>query len=226
LSEINEPYAILPGPTIESLRYVGPEGEFVFEVGTVYWKRQPVVRDGHEIEVIGVDSFRRPGDRSGAGPDDEARARILENVRDYYRRRARPYEIRYPSGEREDETGQVRPGFRTALPRAEHSDGWSLTDLYMSPEFPDPNDYPPMVTYQGPEGQAELTREFELVDATRPAARSIRVPEKVRRRVLLPDSLRWTGARSGQPMTDEDRSRIVERVGLVYDTWGHAWVVR
>ena len=226
MSETNEPYAILAGPTIESRRYVGPEGEFVFEVGTVYWKRQPVVRDGHEIDVIGVDSFRRPGDRSRAGPD-EARASILENVRDYYRRRARPYEIRYPSGEREDETGQVRPGFRTALPRAEHSDGWSLTDLYMSPAFPDPNDYPPTVTYGGPEGEAELTREFDLVGSTRPVmGGSIQVPEKVRRRALLADSLHWTAERAGQPMTDEDRARILDRIGLVYDTWGHAFVVR
>jgi hypothetical protein len=227
LSANDEPFTILPGPTIESYRYVGPEGEVDFDVGTVYWKRQPVIRDGHEIEVIAADSLRRPGDRSGASLNDDDRAHVLDNLRLHYRKRGRPFEIRHPSGAREDETGQVRPGFRTGLPTAEHSDGWSLTDLYMSPAFPDPNDYPPTVTYHGPEGEAELAREFELVDSTRPImGGSIQVREKVRRRVLHPDSLHWTGDRAGQHMTDEDRARILDRAALVYDTWGHAYVVR
>lgn len=224
---MNEPFTIRPGPTIESYRYVGPEGEIEFEVGTVYWQRKPVLRDGHEIDVISVDSFRRVGDRSGEALDDESRARILENLRHYYQQRALPYEIRHPSGEREDESGQIRPGFRTALPRAEHSEGWSLTDLYMSRAFPDPDDYPPTVTYQGLEGEAEMTRGFELVDSTRREMGGLlEVREKVRRRTLLADSLHWTGERAGQPMTDEDRARILDCIRFVYDKWGHAYVVR
>jgi len=224
---MNEPFTIRPGPTIESYQYFGPEGEIEFEVGTVYWQRKPVLRDGHEIDLISVDSFRRAGDRSGEPLDDESRARILENLRHHYHQRAMPYEIRHPSGEREDESGQVRPGFRTALPRAEHSDGWSLTDLCMSRAFPDPDDYPPTITYQGLEGEAEMTRGFELLDSTRrEMGRLLEVREKVRRQVLLADSLNWTGERAGQPMTDEDRARILDRVLSVYDTWGHAYVVR
>ncbi|MEP6640208.1 MAG: hypothetical protein ABJC39_12735, partial [Chloroflexota bacterium] len=165
MTAADEPFTIEPGPTFESYRYVGPEGEVAFETGSVHWKRQPVQRDGQEIDVIYPDSFRRPGQGAGEGLDDDTRARVLENVRRYYRRRGRPLEIAHPSGEREDETGRVRPGFRTALPRAEHSDGWSVEDLYMSPAFPDPN-YPPTVTYRGPEGEAELTRGFDLVDST------------------------------------------------------------
>lgn len=52
-----------------------------------------------------------------------------------------------------------------------------------------------------------------MVDATR------------RRRALLADSIHWTGERADQPMSDEDRARILDRIGLVYDTWGHSYVV-
>lgn len=113
------------------------------------------------------------------GLDDDARAHILDNLRQHYRQRGRPFEIRLPSGAREDESGRVRPGFRTALPVAEHSDGWSVTDLYMSRAFPDPNDYPPTTTYRGPEGEAELTRVFDLVESTRPEfGRLIQIRER------------------------------------------------
>ena len=221
------PFTVHPGPTIESYRYVGPEGEVEFEVGTEYWQRKPVLRDGHEIDVISVDSLRRVGDRIGEPLDDEPRAHILENLRYYYRQRALPFEIRHPSGQHEDELGQIRPGFRTGLPRAEHSDGWSLTDLYMSPAFPDPDEYPPTITYQGAEGDAEMFREFEPVDATRREMGGfIEVREKVRRRLVLASSLRWVGKRSGQPMTGNDRARILDRVLSVYDKWGHIYVVR
>jgi hypothetical protein len=123
LSQSDEPYTIEPGPTIESYRYIGPEGELEFEVGTEYWRRKPILRDGHEIDVISVDSFRRVGDRRGQVLDDESKARVVENMRQYYRQRGFPFEIRHPSGQIEDESGHIRPGFKTALPRAEHSDG-------------------------------------------------------------------------------------------------------
>lgn len=63
----DESFAIELGPTIESYRYVGPEGEVVFEEGRVYWKGKPVLRHGHEIDVISATSFHPP-DTSGRGP--------------------------------------------------------------------------------------------------------------------------------------------------------------
>jgi hypothetical protein len=220
-----EPFTIRPGPTFESYRYVGPEGELEFEVGTEYWGRKPVLRHGHEIDVIPAESLRRVGDRSGDALDSESIARVLENIRHYYRQRALPLEIRHPSGQIEDESGDIRPGFKTALPRAEHSEGWSVTDLYMSPAFPDPDAYPPTVTYQGPDGEAAIIRELRLVDAI-PVGGGFASPGgKVRRRVLVADSLRWTRDRAGQDMTDEDRLRILNRIRSVYDKWGHFYDV-
>jgi len=220
---MDEPFSIRPGPSIEIYRYTGPEGEIEFEVGRVYWGGEPVLRDGHAIVVVYPD-FRRVGDRSGEQIDDESCARILGNLRTYYRRRGLPYEIHHRTGEREDESGQLRPGFASALPRASHSDGWSLTDLYLSPEFPDPEVYPPTIAYAGPEGSAELTRTFTIVDEVR-HERFHDVPVKVWRRVLHPGSLHWTGDRTGEPMTDADRARITERVRSVYDEWGYTYEV-
>ncbi|MBA3878059.1 MAG: hypothetical protein C0498_14280, partial [Anaerolinea sp.] len=169
-------------------------------------------------------TFRWAGERAGQPVTDEDRARMADALRAYYRSRGRPYALRHLSGEIEDETGRRYPGFASALPHASHSDGWSLTDFYLSPEFPDPEVYPPTIAYAGPEGSAELTRTFKIVDEVR-HERFHDVPVKIRRTVLHPGTLHWTGDRTDEPMTDADRARIIERIRSVYDEWGHAYEV-
>jgi len=195
-------------PAPERYRYRRPGFEFEFDA----W---------NEIALV---TCRWAGERSAQPVTDEDRALMAEALRGYYRGRGIPYELRHPSGEIEDESGRLRPGFASALPHAAHSDGWSLTDLYLSPEFPDPEVYPPTIAYAGPEGSAELTRSIRLVDEVR-HERFHDVPVTVRRRVLHPGTLHWTGGRTGEPMTDADRARITERVRSVYDEWGYAYEV-
>lgn len=85
-------------------------------------------------------------------------------------------------------TRVVRPGFRTALPRAEHSDGWSVTDLHQSPECPDPDHFPPTIEYSGPEGTAEIGRSIEVVEEL-PHERFRDVVDKIHVTALSPETL-------------------------------------
>jgi len=46
-----------------------------------------------------------------------------------------------------------------------------------------------------------------------------------RRRVLHPGRLSWIGDRDGEPMSDLDRTRIVNRIRSAYDEWGYRYDV-
>lgn len=206
-----------PSITIRSIgretnRYSGPEGEVDFEAFGAMRGGAFVYRHGALVEAVDAATIRWAGPRAGQPMDTEDRDRILERLREYHRSRGIPYSIRHASGEVEDETGAVDPGFRTALPHVEHSDGWSLTDLFMSPEFPDPDDFPPTVRYRDATGEADLPREVPTIDGER-------------RRVLHPGRLRWIGDRDGEPMSDLDRTRIVSRIRSAYDEWGYRYDV-
>lgn len=139
--------------------------------------------------------------------------RFTDAIRRLLRSTGKPFDLRHPSGEIEDETGSRRPGFRSALPRVEHSDGWRLTDLWVSPEHPDPAAPPPTIRCEDATGAAEMPRRI--------AIRGDR-----RLRVLVPQQLRWVGARSGDAMTAEARARILDRVRSAYDEWGRGREIR
>lgn len=209
---------VTPVPTDRELyRYRGPRFEFEFYGSALE-------RGGRTVLSIELGYVRWAGERAGQPVTDEDRALMADALRAYYRGRGIPYELSHLSGEIEDETGRLRPGFASALPRASHSDGWSLEDLWQSPEFPDPEVYPSTIAYADPEGSAELTRSIKIVDEVR-HERFHDVPVKVRRKVLHPATLHWTGDRTGEPMTDIDRARITERIRSVYDEWGYAYEV-
>lgn len=194
----------------ETSRYVGSDGQAEFLETVAMWGGEIVRRSGRVVQAVDVATIHWVGDRSGERMADEDRARIVEAIRNRYRSEGSPYQLRHPTGELEDETGRRGPGFRSALPHAAHSDGWSLTDLWMSPEFPDPASFPPTVVYSDAEGVAELPRRVEV--------RGDR-----RLEVLVPQQLRWRGDRDGQPMAEPDRVRIVERIRSVYDEWGYRY---
>ena len=82
-----------------------------------------------------------------------------------------------------------------------------MVDLFMSPEFPDASDYPPTIEYRDAQGAAEMTRRIEVADG-------------IRQRVLIPDTLRWTGDRSEEAMSDVDRTAILDRIRSIYDHQG------
>lgn len=154
------------------------------------------------------------------------REAILDGIRHWYRSHAIPYELRLPSGAVEDETGAVHPGFRSALPRAAHSDGWNVTDVHQSPEYPDPDRFPQTtVEYAGPEGTAEVRRTIEVRDEVR-HERFRDVVEGIHYTVLAANTLQWTGERSGEPMSEADRERILNRIRSVYDEWGYPYDIR
>ena len=194
----------------ETSRYSGPEGEADFEAFGAMHGGEFVYREGVMVEAIDAASIRWAGSRATQAMDAEDRARILERLRAYFQDRLLPYNIRHPSGEIEDEAGVIHPGFRTSLPRVEHSDGWSLTDLFLSPEFPDAADFPPVVRYRDAAGEAELPREIPTIDGER-------------RRVLHPGALQWVGEREGEPMSEDDRIRIMVRIRSAYDEWGYPY---
>jgi hypothetical protein len=194
----------------ETCRYSGPEGEADFEAFGAMYGGEFVYRDGVMVEAIDADSIRWAGSGQGRPIDAADRARILEGLRVYFREQRIPYNIRHSTGEVEDEAGVIHPGFRTGSPHVEHSDGWSLTDLFLSPEFPDAADYPPTVRYRDATGEAELPRDIPTIDGER-------------RRVLHPGELHWVGEREGEPMSDDDRARIIDRIRSAYDEWGHRY---
>lgn len=194
----------------ETSRYSGPEGQVDFEAFGAMRGGEFVYRDGVMVEAIDAKSLRWAGSPAERSMDAGDRAKILVRLRAYFRERRIPYNIRHQSGEIEDESGVMHPGFRSALPHVEHSDGWSLTDLFMSPEFPDPDDYPPTVRYQDSTGDAELPRAVPMIAGER-------------RRVLRPNGLSWAGEREVEPMADADRARIIDRIRSAYDEWGYRY---
>lgn len=138
------------------------------------------------------------------------RDRVLAAVRAHYCRRDQPLEVVFPSGEVEDESGERSPGFKSALPRAEHSDGWSLEDLWLSPDHPDAAVFPPTIVYRDSAGTVEIPRSIEVADG-------------VRRRLIDVSAIRWIGDRAGEPVGDPDEDRILARVRSAYDRWGEGY---
>ena len=197
----------------QAARYRGSEGEAEFEVVPAYYGGEPLHRGGKAVLSIASDSVRWVGGRQGQAMSESDRARILTAVREHYRRNGQPYELSLPSGEIEDESGHRQPGFRSPLPRAEHSDGWSLEDLWLSPEYPDANDYPPAILYTDATGAAEIPRSIEVAGG-------------VRQRVIDSTAVRWISDRTGDPVTAEERDRILTRVRSAYDRWGEGYRVR
>jgi hypothetical protein len=196
----------------ETNRYIGPVGQADFLATVAIRGGEIIRRGGRVVAAVDVSSIRWTGDRAGEAMSDLDRDRILGAIRRQYGAERAPYQLRHPSGVLEDETGARRPGFRSALPHAEHSEGWSLTDAWMSPEYPDPDSYPPAIVYSDAAGAAELPRRIEV--------RGDR-----RLRVLDSRRLEWIGARSAEAMTDGDRDRIIARVRSVYDEWGYHYEV-
>jgi hypothetical protein len=196
----------------ETGRYTGPLGQADFLATLAMHGGEIVRRAGRMVEAVDVSSIHWTGDRAGAAMSERDRDRILDVIRRHYDAERAPYQLRHLSGELEDETGHRNPGFRSALPNAVHSEGWSVADLWMSPDRPDPDSYPPTIVYEDTAGVAELPRRIEV--------RGDR-----RFRVLVPGRLRWIGDRTGESMTDSDRERILERVRSVYDEWGYRYEV-
>jgi hypothetical protein len=194
----------------ETSRYSGPEGDVDFEAFGVMRGGEFLYRNGVMVEAIDAATLRWAGSSTGRSMTADDRARILDALRAHFRARRIPYNIRHPSGDVEDETGAIHSGFRLALPHVEHSDGWSLTDLFMSPEYPDPDTYPPFVRYRDATGEAELPRQVPTIDGER-------------RRLLDPTGLRWIGDREGEPMNDDDRARLMARIRSAYDEWGYRY---
>ncbi len=182
----------------ETWRYTGPLGDAEFDA---------------PARSIFVPSLRWVGNRSGEPMSELDRSALIAELRRLYREQGEPFELVFPSGEVEDETGSVRPGFRSALPHAEHSDGWSVADLFLSPEYPDADEYPPTIEYSDVCGVIEIPRQIEREGETR-------------RCVLHLSGMRRIGERSGDPIDDEERGRIVERVRIVYDRWGLPYEIR
>ncbi len=209
----------------EAARYSGPEGEATFFAFGAMHGGAFVHRGGQMVEALDAESLAWTGDRAGEPMTEADRAAVLDGIRQWYRSQGIPYDLRLPSGTVEDETGAVRPGFRTALPRAEHSDGWCVTDLRLSPEYPDADHFPPTVEYSGPEGTAEIDRSIEVVEEVR-HERFRDVVDRIRMIVLSAETLRWTGTRAGEAMTDADRHRIMDRIRSVYERWGYRYEIR
>jgi len=194
----------------ETALYRGPEGEAEFGVSLAVYGGEPRSRGGKAVLSIWTGSVRWVGNRRHTAMSEADRDRILAAVGVHYRTKDQPYEFVLPSGEIEDERGERTPGFRSALPCAEHSDGWSVEDLWLSPAYPDAAEFPPTIVYTDATGTAEMPR-------------SIEVAEGVRRRVVDGGAIRWIGDRAGEPVDDCDRDRILSRVRLTYDRWGEGY---
>lgn len=194
----------------ETALYRGPEGEAEFEVGAAVYGGEPRKRDGKVVLSIWVGSVRWVGDRRDQPISEAERNQILAGIRAHYDSLNQPYELVLASGEVEDEKGRRSPGFKSALPCAEHSEGWSLEDQWLSPEYPDASVFPPMIVYRDATGAAEIPRSIEVVD-------------EVRQRVIDGSATRWIDDRAGEPVSDGDRDRILTRVRSAYDRWGEAY---
>lgn len=194
----------------ETALYRGPEGEAEFEVAPAVYGGEPRRRGGKVVLSVWSGSVRWVGNRRDQTMSEADRDRVLAAVRGHFRTRNQPYELVLPSGEVEDESGERTPGFRSALPRAEHSDGWSLEDLWLSPEYPDAAGFPPTIVYRDATGTAEIPRSIEVGDG-------------IRRRVVEGGAIRWIGDRAGEPVSDVDEDRILARVRSAYDRWGEGY---
>lgn len=194
----------------EAARYRGPEGEAELDVAPAVYGGQVAVRRGVPVVSVWSGSLRWVGARQGEPMAEAERDRILAAVREHYRSSGTPFELVHASGEVEDEGGQRKPGFKSPLPRAEHSDGWTLEDLWLSPEYPDADVYPPTIVYSDDTGTAEIPRSIEVADG-------------VRRRVVDGTAVRWIGARAGEGVTADERARILARVRSAYDRWGEGY---
>ena len=194
----------------ETARYRGSEGEAEFGVSPAVYGGEPRRRGGKVVLSVWSGSVRWVGDRRHQKMSEVDRDRILAAVGAHYRTNNQPYELVWASGEIEDEKGERTPGFRSALPRAEHSDGWSLEDLWLSAEYPDAAEFPPTIVYKDASGTAEIPRSIEVADG-------------IRRRVVDGEAIRWIGDRTGEPVDDHDKDRILALVRLAYDRWGEAY---
>ena len=194
----------------ETARYRGPEGEAEFEVAPAVYGGEPRRRGGKAVLSVWSGSVRWVGNRRDQTMSEADRDRVLAAVRAHYRTNNQPFELILPSGEVEDESGERTPGFKSPLPRAEHSDGWSLEDLWLSPEYPDAAEFPPTIVYRDATGTAEIPRSIEVGDG-------------IRRRVVDGGAIRWIGDRSGEPVSDVDEDRILARVRSAYDRWGEGY---
>lgn len=201
------------GAPYDRWRYSGPAGVVEFEVVTATHAGRALVRGGKQVSAISIASLRWLGTREGQPIDEAERAALVAELRRIYRAEGRPFDLVFPTGEIEDETGSVRPGFRSALPRAEHSDGWVVADFFLSPEFPDAADAPPTVEYADPAGTAHIPRQIEVAKGTR-------------RSVLDGERMQWVGKRAGETVSPEDRRRVLERVRIVYEHWNIAYRLR
>lgn len=99
------------------------------------------------------------------------------------------------------------------MSHASHVSPGSLTDLWMSREFPDPTIYPETIAYRDQSGRAEMPR-------------MVKIQGGQRSRVLVVAGLKWTGERTGDPMDEADRQRIISRIRSVYDEWGYPYELR
>lgn len=197
---------------IETWRYAGSLGEAEFEAGTAWGGGQPLIRDGAPVWSVSIPSLRWAGARTGEAMNDEDRAALTGELRRFYAGKG-PFDLRLSSGEVEDENGSVRPGFKTGLPRAEHSDGWALVDQFLSPEFPDASDYPPYVHHVDAEGSVDIPR-------------AIVVEDDERFPVLDLGGMRWSGDQAGRPLTTAERERVTARLRMVYERWSTRYEIR
>ena len=194
----------------ETARYRGPEGEAEFEVAPAIYGGEQRLRGGKAVLSVWSGSVRWVGTRRHQTMSDADRDRVLAAIRAHYRADDQPCELVLPSGEVEDESGRRTPGFASALPHAQHSDGWSLEDLWLSPEYPDAAEFPPTIVYRDATGAAEIPRSIEVADG-------------VRRLVVDGGAIRWIGDRAGEPVSDADTDRILARVRSAYDRWGEGY---
>lgn len=194
-----------PGP--ERYRYRGPAGDFEFDAWNAREGGRSVERGGQVVESVDLRTIRWAGDRSGEEPSEADLARLAMALGSWYRRQGVPFDLHHVSGEIEDETGRRRPGFRGVLPRIRHSDGWSLRDEFMSPDFPDASTFPARIEYQDPDVSASMERRIE-------------VRAGIRQRVLVADSLEPAEAPTGRMLGGEKRAEILARIRSVYDHLG------
>jgi hypothetical protein len=194
----------------ETALYRGPQEEAEFGVSPAVYGGELRRRGGKIVLSIWTGSVRWVGNRRHQAMSEADRDRILTAIGVHNRTNDQPYEFILPSGEIEDERGERTPGFRSALPYAEHSDGWSLEDLWLSRAYPDAAEFPPTIVYRDATGTAEMPRSIEIADG-------------VRRRVIDGNAIHWIGDRTGEPVDGRDRDRILARVHLAYDRWGEAY---
>jgi hypothetical protein len=201
------------GAPYETWRYTGPLGEVEFEAAPAVFGGRPVLRNGRPVIAISIASLRWAGEGEGRTVTEGEREAIVDELRRLYRARGSSFDLAWPSGQVEDESGAVRSGFRSALPIAEHSDGWSVVDLFLSPQVPDAADAPSTIRYADASGTIEIPRD-------------ILVEGHVRFSALHLDGMRWVGAKVGAPVGDDIRERVRQRVQLVSDRWDLGYQLR